>query len=268
MKILIKLGGTLLDDPASRHSIARQLAAVAHRNRTVVVHGGGKQVTRYLQERGVESRFVGGLRVSDAPVIEAVTNVIAGGVNKQLVASLIASECRAVGLSGVDGALTTAEQLRPDLGFVGRPVRTSGRLLDLLLQGEYLPVVACVAGDQSGAIFNVNADQMAVSCASGWGADRLIFLTDVPGVKDDTGKVIANLTVSDIQELIKSGVAHGGMEAKLEAARTALESGIGKVSIALGHEPNVCLRLLEGEKLGTDLYLTRPGGAPEEDVAR
>ncbi|HEY1212811.1 MAG TPA: acetylglutamate kinase, partial [Bryobacteraceae bacterium] len=161
-----------------------------------------------------------------------------------------------------------AEQLRPELGFVGRPVRTSGRLLDLLLQGEYLPVVACVAGDQSGAIFNVNADQMAVSCASGWGADRLIFLTDVPGVMDDTGRVIADLTASDIKGLVKSGVAHGGMQAKLEAALAALESGIDKVSIASGHELNVCLRLLDGEKLGTGLYLTRPGGRPEEDIAR
>lgn len=254
MKVLIKLGGTLLDDPASRQNIARQLAEVARRHRTVVVHGGGKQVTRYLQERGVESRFVGGLRVSDSAVIEAVTSVIAGSVNKHLVASLIAAGASAVGLSGVDGLLTSAEQLNPELGFVGRPLGTSARLLDLLLGGDYLPVVACIAGDQHGAIFNVNADQMAVSCAAGWQADRLIFLTDVSGVKNSAGEVLSHLTIADIRELIDSGVAHGGMQAKLEAAQVALETGIHEVSIALGHEPNVCTRLLEGEKLGTGLF--------------
>lgn len=258
MKILIKVGGTLLDEPASRHSIASELADLAREHQTVVVHGGGKQVTRYLQDRGVESRFVGGLRVSDATVIEAVTNVIAGSVNKQFVASLISAGAQAVGISGVDGLLTSAEQLHPELGFVGRPVETSAGLLDLLLGGQYLPVVACVAGDRQGAIFNVNADQMAVSCAAGWQADRLIFLTDVPGVKDGTGNVLSRLSIADTQALISSGVAHGGMQAKLEAAQTALRAGIGEVTIALGQESNVCARLLAGEALGTRLYLSLP----------
>lgn len=258
MKLLIKLGGTLLDDAAGRQDIARQLAEVSHQHRTVVVHGGGKQVTRYLQERGVDSRFVGGLRVSDAAVIEAVTNVIAGGVNKQLVASLIAAGSNAVGLSGIDGSLTCAEQLRPELGFVGRPVKTSGRLLDLLVTGDYLPVVACIAGDRQGAIFNVNADQMAVSCASGWGADRLIFLTDVPGVKDGAGTVVSRLDSAGMRGLVESGVATGGMQAKLEAAQVALDAGIQEVSIALGRESNVCMRLLRGERLGTSLYRVLP----------
>ncbi len=258
MKILIKLGGTLLDDIVSRQSIAAELAEVSRQHSTVVVHGGGKQVTRYLHERGVESRFVGGLRVSDSAVINAVTNVIAGGVNKELVASLIAAGSRAVGLSGVDGQLTTAQQLRPELGFVGRPVETSAHLLDLLLSNDYLPVVACIAGDQHGTIFNVNADQMAVSCAMGWKADRLLFLTDVSGVKDTAGDVLSRLACADIGQLIHSGVAHGGMQAKLEAAQVALEAGIQEVSIALGHAPNVCTRLLGGEKLGTSLYFAMP----------
>lgn len=258
MKLLIKLGGTLLEAAVSRERIARQLVEISRQHSIVVVHGGGKQVTRYLQERGVESQFVGGLRVSDAAVIDAVTSVIAGSVNKQLVASLIANGSNAVGLSGVDGSLTSAEQLRPELGFVGRPVQTSARLLDLLLSGNYMPVVACIAGDRNGAIFNVNADQMAVSCASGWRADRLIFLTDVPGVKNKAGAVLPRLSTSDIRELIDSGVAHGGMQAKLEAAQVALESGIGEVTIALGQEPNVCTRLLAGEMMGTSLYCTLP----------
>lgn len=255
MKLLIKLGGTLLDDEAQQRDIARQLAQLACGDQLVVVHGGGKQVTRFLEERGIASRFVEGLRVSDEPVIDAVTKAIAGTVNKRLVCALTAAGAAAVGLSGVDGALTLAEQLHPDLGFVGRPARTDGRLLDVLLKAGYLPVVACVAGDAKGNIYNVNADQMAVSCALGWGADRLLFLTDVPGVKGGNGAVLSHLADKDIQELIQSGTARGGMQAKLESARFALQNGLTEVAIASGHEPDVCARLVAGEELGTRIAM-------------
>ncbi len=175
MKILIKLGGTLLDDTASRESLSRQLAEVSRENELVVVHGGGKQVTRFLEERGVQSRFVGGLRVSDETVVDAVTQVIAGAVNKKLVSSIIAAGEMAVGLSGIDGCLSVASALDPALGFVGKPAHTDGRLLDLLVNGGYLPVVACVAGDRQGNIYNVNADSMAVSCAAGWCCQQALF---------------------------------------------------------------------------------------------
>lgn len=255
MKLLIKLGGTLLDDAAQEREIARQLAQLAPSHQLVVVHGGGKQVTRFLEERGIASRFVGGLRVSDEPVIDAVTKSIAGTVNKRLVCALTAAGAAAVGLSGVDGALTTAEQLHPDLGFVGRPARTDGRLLEVLLKAGYLPVVACIAGDADGNIYNVNADQMAVSCALGWGADRLLFLTDVPGVKSENGAVLPHLIEKDIRELIQSGTARGGMQAKLESARVALQNGLAEVAIASGHEPDVCARLVAGEELGTRIAM-------------
>jgi acetylglutamate kinase len=253
VKVLIKLGGTLLDDPAGLQAVAWQLSKVADGCELAVVHGGGKQVTRFLEERGVTSRFVGGLRVSDEAVIDAVTKVIAGTVNKQLVAALIAAGRAAVGISGVDGTLTSAVQLAPELGFVGKPVKTEGRLLDLLLKGGYTPVVACIAGDDRGGVFNVNADQMAVSCALGWQADKLFFLTDVAGVKNAAGDVIQDLTPADVSELIASGVAKGGMQAKLDAALTALHGGLSEVTIALGRESNICARLLAGDPVGTRL---------------
>lgn len=253
MKIVIKVGGTLLEDQPARDAIAEQVTRLSQHHRVAVVHGGGKQVTRYLEERGVESRFVGGLRVSDDRVIEAVTNVIAGGLNKQLVSALIAQGAAAVGISGVDGPLTTAAPLRPELGFVGKPKKTNGALFDLLISGKFIPVVACIAGDEKGAIYNVNADQMAVSCAVGWGADALVFLTDVAGVKDATGMVITHLTAAEAQKLIDSGVAHGGMQAKLEAGSAALEAGLRTVTVASGREANVCERLLAGEAIGTTL---------------
>lgn len=254
MKVLIKLGGTLLDEPAHRHAIARQLAAVAKQFEVVVVHGGGKQVTRFLEERGVKSRFDGGLRISDEAVIDAVSKVIAGSVNKQLVSALTAAGQPAVGLSGVDGLLTSAEPLDLErLRFVGRPTATDGKLLQLLSGSGYVPVVACIAGDRSGNIYNVNADQMAVSCALGWPADKLIFLTDVPGVKDSGGNVIARLNAPQVLDLVTSGVAHGGMQAKLEAAVGALQGGLSEVVIASGQESDICSRLLHGEDLGTRL---------------
>lgn len=249
----MKVGGTLLDEPATRSDLAGQFAAAAQQNELVVVHGGGRQMTRYLEERGVSSRFVDGLRVSDEAVIDAATKVIAGSVNKQLVATLAAAGQLAVGLSGVDGRLTDATRQHPDLGFVGRPERSNGKLLNLLVAHSYLPVVACIAGDENGTIYNVNADQMAVSCAIGFEAEKLIFLTDVPGVRDIAGRVLEQLAWRDISGLIESGVAHGGMRAKLEAAAHALEAGVKEVVIAPGLETEVFTTLLTGRHIGTRL---------------
>lgn len=253
MKVLIKVGGTLLDEPTSRQSLARQLAQVSRDHQLVVVHGGGKQMTRFLEERGIRSQFVNGLRVSDEAVIDAATKVIAGTVNKQLVAALTATGTRAVGLSGLDGGLTEAVQFQEALGFVGSPRITDPTLFELLLKAGYLPVVACLAADRAGTVFNVNADQMAVSCALGLGADKLLFLTDVPGVRDASGRVLPRLQFADIDQLIENGVAHGGMQAKLLAARTALKGGVAEVAIAAGQEPDICQRLVAGEALGTRL---------------
>lgn len=263
MKVVIKLGGTLLESGEAVEAIARQLAALARTHELVVVHGGGKQVTRALEEQGTVSRFVNGLRVSDAAVIDTVTRVIAGEVNKRLVSALLGAGITAFGLSGVDGGLTCVVQLNSDLGFVGRPITTDGALLTLLRGAGYLPVVACIAADARGNIYNVNADEMAASCAIGWQADRLVFLTDVAGVKDDREQVLSTLTARQAAELIQSGAAQGGMQAKLQAALGALDKGLAEITIAPGHETDVCVRLLAGEKLGTQL---RTGPEPARSV--
>ena len=257
MKVLIKIGGTLLDSPEKVRSIATQLASVESEHQIVVVHGGGKEVTRFLAEKGVESRFQNGLRVSDATVIDAVIKVIAGTVNKRLVTALTAKGQAAMGLSGVDGLLTRAVQLDGSLEFVGRPISTDGKLLDLLVTSGYLPVVACVAGDEQGNIYNVNADVMAVSVALGWRASKLFFLTDVPGVKNQMGSLLPELTSAGIDQLVRSGVATGGMQAKLEAAHEALANGV-EVVISSGSEPRIIPKLLAGEASGTRLVRTRP----------
>ncbi len=252
MRALVKLGGSLLDDTGSRLRLARELAAVqASGVELVVVHGGGKQMTRFLAERGVESRFVGGLRVSTPEVIDAVLKVFAGSVNHELVSAFVAAGARAVGLSGIDAALVEAEILREDLGAVGKVTRANAELLRLLTGHGYLPVVACVAGDRAGRVYNVNADQMAVACARGFEAGKLLFLTDVDGVRGADGAVLPGLTAAAALELIRSGVAVGGMQAKLTAAVAAVRDGVGEVSIAPGGEPGAAARLLAGEPLGT-----------------
>jgi acetylglutamate kinase len=149
--------------------------------------------------------------------------------------------------------LVDAEQLAPELGQVGRPVASDGRLLDLLVNNSYLPVVACVAGDTKGGIYNVNADQMAGACARGFGADKVIFLTDVEGVRDQNGRTWAQLTVNQALSLISEGTATGGMQAKIEAAITTIQEGTGEVLIAPGAQVDIIQALLAGSSIGTRL---------------
>jgi acetylglutamate kinase len=258
VKLLVKIGGALLDDPASRDSVARQIAATSARGIDLaVVHGGGKQMTRYLAERGVESRFVNGLRVTGPETIDAVLKVFAGTVNHELVAALNRAGALAIGLSGIDALLAEAEQMDPELGAVGRVVRANAAVLDVLVRNGYLPVVACVAGDRQGQIYNVNADQMAVACAAAFGADQLVFLTDVAGVLDQSKTVRPLLTEEDCRGLIADGVATGGMQAKLNAAMAALDGGVESVRIAPGAEPDVLPRLFDNEALGTRIVLAQ-----------
>ena len=186
-------------------------------------------------------------------MVDAVLKVFTGSVNRQLVATLVEAGVAAVGLSGIDATLVEAEQLDPELGAVGLPVASNPDLLDTLIRSGFLPVVACVAGDRKGHIYNVNADQMAVAVAGGFQAERLIFLTDVDGVRDAEGNVIERLTIGDGERLIADGVATAGMEAKLNAAHHALRQGIGEVIIAPGGEESVLARLLDGEQLGSRL---------------
>ena len=255
MRTLIKLGGTLLDSQEPRTRLAQEIADVSPKtgNQTVVVHGGGKQMTRFLAERGIESRFINGLRVTTPEIVDAVLKVFAGSVNHELVSSLVAAGSPAVGLSGIDALLLEAEPVGGEYGAVGKPVRANAGVLHVLCDGGYLPVVACIGGDKAGNIYNVNADQMAVACAVAFGARRLFFLTDVDGVRDGSGEIAQTLTISEMNGLIRDGIATGGMQAKLEAARRALLDGIEEVIIAPGALPGIVPKLYKSEHSGTRL---------------
>ncbi len=256
MKLLVKLGGTLLDAAASRDALATQISrARSAGHELAVVHGGGKQMTRYLAERGIQSTFVGGLRVTTPETVDAVLKVFAGSVNHELVASINRAGGLAVGISGIDSFLVEAEQMDPALGAVGRVTKSNPGLLHLLTANGYVPVVACVAGDRQGQVYNVNADQMAVACASAFGAGQLIFLTDVEGVMDGNKQIQPLLNALASRQLIDAGVATGGMQAKLNAALNALEAGVAQVRIAPGAAANVLDRILAGEEIGTRMVL-------------
>jgi acetylglutamate kinase len=259
VNILVKIGGTLLDNAASRESLCIQIMEVAKKpqSNVVVVHGGGKQMTRFLEERGVKSEFVDGLRVSTPEVIDAVLKVLAGTVNHSLVSGFVKAGIPAIGLSGIDMGMVECEVLDPRLGFVGKPVRANANLLGELCRLEYLPVVACVGGDRRGNVYNVNADQMASVLAGAWGANQLLFLTDVDGVRGSDGKTVAVLKESEAKQLMENGVATGGMLAKLRYAIEALEGGLDEVRIVNGAADDIVRRALSGEEVGTAIVPER-----------
>jgi acetylglutamate kinase len=262
LKVLIKIGGTLLDSLETRQRLTSEITqALANGISAVVVHGGGKQMTRFLASQGVESHFVKGLRVTTPDVLDAVLKVLSGSVNQELVASFIANGALAVGLSGMDALITEARQLSEELGFVGKPVRSDPRLLSLLMENGYLPVVACVAGNHEGDFYNVNADQMAVSVATAIQADKLLFLTDVDGVWGQDNVTLPTITSVGCQELIELEIATGGMRAKLEAAMEGLAAGIGEVIIAPGTSNSLIKQLLSGVSIGTKLVRSAVGVA-------
>lgn len=252
MRLVIKIGGTLLDALESRQRLAREMADLQRAGHAmVIVHGGGKQMTRFLSAQGIESRFVNGLRVTTPEVVDALLKVFAGTVNHELVSSLVEAGALAVGLSGIDAKLVEAEPLHPELGAVGKPVHSNPAVLVLLTANGFLPVVACVAGGADGRIFNVNADAMAVSCAAAFVTDQLIFLTDVDGVRGAEGNVIPSLRPADCAHLIQAGIATGGMQAKLSAATDAIRAGINQVVIAPGSLEGAAEDVVAGKQIGT-----------------
>jgi len=241
MRIVVKIGGTLLETAEQRVRIAAGLARqFKEGHQILVVHGGGKQLTRYLERAGIVTEFVNGLRVTTAEAIDGVVKVLAGTVNHELLAAFHRVGVPAVGISGIDGGCLVAEKLRgengEDWGFVGNIVRSDPHVWEVLLAGGLLPLMACLAVGEQGEIFNVNADQAAVACAAGFHADCLIFLTDVDGVRDQQGRIAHHLESGAIPALLESGAVTGGMLAKLNAIQEALAQGIERVHICNGQK--------------------------------
>lgn len=235
MKLVVKVGGAALEDSFLVDSAAQALATLARQgHRVAIVHGGGAGLTRMLSRLGKGSEFIGGLRVTDAETRDVALMVLAGLVNKRLVAALARAGQPAVGLAGGDGLCFRARKHTlngRDLGFVGEVCAAEPRWLEAIWAQRALPVVASLALGLDGEYYNVNADQMAAACAASCGAQALVFLTDVPGVWDSERAVIPRLRAAEIRTLAETSVIQGGMLPKLEACRQALAAGVEHVWI-------------------------------------
>ena len=235
MKIVVKIGGAALEDQTTLRKCAAAIVELARDGHHVaVVHGGGSALTRTLKLLGKESEFVNGLRVTDAETRDIALMVLAGIVNKTLVAAIQSAGFPAIGLCGGDGSAFRARKKNGDsgnLGFVGEICSAEPRWLEAIWRESAIPVFSSVALGSDGEYYNINADQMAASCAAACGADLLAFLTDVPGVKDADGLVIRWLNIADVDGMIANSVVAGGMLPKLAACREALHKGVKRVRI-------------------------------------
>jgi acetylglutamate kinase len=245
--VVVKLGGTTLAD---QRQVLAEVAVVARKRPVVLVHGGGKRMTEWLERLGIPSRFEGGLRVTDPAALEVAAAVLRGVVNSELVAALRDVGCDAVGLSGVDGGLLIGQRL-PDVGLVATVVGVRRDLLDSLLVGGQVPVVAPLARDEEGVVCNVNADDAAAGIAAGIGARQLVLMTDVDGVRDASGRKLDSITPAQAEALIADGTISGGMVPKVRAALAALAWEGAEAIIADAAAPNALVRALEDPPFGT-----------------
>jgi acetylglutamate kinase len=261
--IVVKYGGHAMGEDGERN-FARDIVLLEQSGvNPVVVHGGGPQIGAMLKKLGIESRFSGGLRITDKATVEIVEMVLAGSINKQLVGAINAQGGRAIGLCGKDGNMVTARKVtRPDeggdgeppvdLGFVGEPDIIDVTVLEQVLGRDLIPVLAPVAAAADGETYNVNADTFAGAIAGALGAKRLLFLTDVPGVLDKDGNLIKALSVDEIRGLIADGTITGGMIPKVETCIYAVERGVEGVVILDGKMPHaVLIELLTDHGVGT-----------------
>lgn len=235
MTIVIKIGGAALEDPAILRKCARTIAELAQDgHRVAVVHGGGGALTRMLKQLGKQSEFVAGLRVTDAETRDVALMVLGGMVNKKMVAAIQEAGMPAVGLCGSDGMSFRARRKfvrGQDIGFVGEICFAEPCWIQALWQQGGIPVIASLALGTDGEYYNVNADEMAAACAATCHADALIFLTDVPGVKDAEGSVIPWLNTKQADNLAAESIISGGMLPKLQACKQALKQGVARVRI-------------------------------------
>jgi acetylglutamate kinase len=255
--LVVKLGGTTIAEQAG---VLAEIAAVAHERPVVVVHGGGKRLTEWLDRLGVATRFERGRRVTDDASLEVASAVLGGLVNGELVAALRGVGADAIGLTGADGDLLRGDRI-PELGRVVRVSHVNRDLLDALLVAGRVPVVAPLARDEAGVVCNVNADEAAATIAADLRARQTVLLTDVPAVLDARDQPIAVLDPEDARSLIANGTIAGGMVPKVEAALAAFGASPpddAEVVIADGRAPDALDRALSESGFGTRI---RPDAA-------
>ena len=263
---VVKYGGHAMGDEDLAGLFARDIVLLRQVGANpLVVHGGGPQIAEMLDRLKIQSSFIDGLRVTDDAAIGIVEMVLAGSINKKIVSAINDAGGFAVGLSGKDGKLISARKLRrmardsesqvekvPDLGFVGEPTVVQPHVLDHFKRSDITPVIAPVGRGENGETLNINADTAAGAIASAVGARRMLMLTDVAGVLDENGDLIAEMTVGEAKRHIAAGTISGGMIPKVETCLAALSQGVGGATIVDGRVPHaILLELLTEHGVGT-----------------
>ncbi|MBN1176186.1 MAG: acetylglutamate kinase [Dehalococcoidales bacterium] len=253
---VIKIGGSTF---GNRDTTIEDIVALQKKGKSlVVVHGGGGNVTEWLKRLGIETKFVRGERVTDLPTLEVATAVLAGLSNKEITAAINVAGGKAVGISGIDGALVESRAKSKEMGYVGEVVKVNTAVLETLLEAGFIPVVSSISlysvdkpGDAPPMI-NVNADPAAGDLAAAIGAGRLIFMTDVAGITGASGKVLPKISANEAESLIASGVIAGGMIPKVNACLKALKTG-AITRIIDGRKPHALLKEFDGQEGGTTI---------------
>jgi acetylglutamate kinase len=263
--VVVKFGGNAMGDDAAMAEFARDIVLMRQVGvNPVVVHGGGPMINDMLTKLGIKSDFVRGKRVTDKATVQVVEMVLSGLVNKRIVQAIMDAGGRAVGISGKDDDLMVCEADDPELGFVGRPIEMNVQVLRDLYGAGIIPVIAPVGtGMADNETFNVNGDTAAGAIAGALQADRLLLLTDVPGVKDADGNVMTQITPEEIRQMTADGVISGGMIPKTETALMSIEKGTRAVTILDGRIPNACLlELFTDHGAGSQIRATAPRVKP------
>lgn len=258
--IVIKYGGSAQTSDALKESFARDIALLQHVGiKPIIVHGGGKDITKMLDKLAIPSEFVDGFRVTSKEALEVVEMVLFGSINSELVSFLNAHKAKAIGLSGKSGSVVKAKAKGDGKwGYTGEPTEVDGDMILKLLNDGFIPVIAPIAdGFESGHPgFNINADTMASAIAGAVGAKKVLFMTDTSGVLDDNKNLISSLTKNGVLDLINSGVISGGMIPKVEACLEALDYNVSKAHIIDGRvEHAILLELFTDYGIGTEVTI-------------
>ncbi|MBW2055628.1 MAG: acetylglutamate kinase [Deltaproteobacteria bacterium] len=270
MTVVVKYGGHAMVDEQLKEDFARDITLMKFTGlNPVVVHGGGPQINSVLDRMGIHSRFVKGMRLTDEATMDVVEMVLGGKVNKGIVAQINQQGGKAVGLSGKDGGLIRARKLhivyqedkdKPpeiiDPGLVGEVTHINPDIINTLTQKGFIPIIAPVGAGESGETYNINADLVASSIAVALSAGRLILLTDVDGVLDDSGSLISSISAENINQMVEEKTISGGMIPKIECALEALRNGVGKAHIINGNKRHaLLLELFTDKGIGTEVTI-------------
>ncbi len=254
--LVIKYGGNAMNDEAVTTTILQDIAALKIVGvNPILVHGGGPEINKMLSRLGIEAQFKNGMRVTDKETMEIAQMILCGKINKNIVGELNSMGVKAIGLCGKDSQLIKAENLDPELGYVGKITEINAKLLEILAKDEFIPVIASIATDEVGNSYNVNADVAAAAIGAAMHAEKLLFLSDIDGImanKDKAESLIDRITVSGLRKMINDGSITGGMVPKANSCIDAIERGINSVFVLNGTLPHsILLELFTDSGVGT-----------------